>query len=159
MTLLILPIFFPLLGFLLLAFSVGRWNNKICALVSTICIGSAFLVTMWIGINFFHKPVEYHFILWNWISIKDFIVKFNLSLDALSLTMLTIVIGIGFIINIFSCWYMRGQEGFSRFFSYTNLFISSMSILVLADNLLVMYLGWELVGLCSYLLIGFYYTN
>ncbi|WWO96039.1 MAG: NADH-quinone oxidoreductase subunit L [Candidatus Dasytiphilus stammeri] len=160
MTLLILPIFFPFLGFLLLAFSVGRLNNKFCALVSTICIGSAFLVTMWIGLNFFHyQPREYHFTLWNWISIKDFSVKFNLLLDGLSLTMLTIVIGIGFIINIFSCWYMRGQEGFSRFFSYTNLFISSMSILVLADNLLFMYLGWELVGLCSYLLIGFYYTN
>ncbi|MEI4259861.1 MAG: NADH-quinone oxidoreductase subunit L [Candidatus Dasytiphilus stammeri] len=160
MTVLILPIFFPFLGFLLLAFSGGRWNNKFCALISTISIGSAFLVTMWIGINFFqYQPVEYHFTLWNWISIKDFIVKFNLSLDALSLTMLTIVIGIGFIINLFSCWYMRGQEGFSRFFSYTNLFISSMNILVLADNLLFMYLGWELVGLCSYLLIGFYYTN
>ncbi|WWO95625.1 MAG: NADH-quinone oxidoreductase subunit L [Candidatus Dasytiphilus stammeri] len=160
MILLILPIFFPFLGFLLLAFSGGRWNNQFSALVSTICIGSAFLVTMWMGINFFqYKPVEYHFTLWNWISIKYFIVKFNLSLDVLSLTMLTIVTGIGLIINIFSCWYMRGQEGFSRFFAYTNLFISSMSILVLADNLLFMYLGWELVGLCSYLLIGFYYTN
>ena len=60
---------------------------------------------------------------------------------------------------MFASWYMRGEEGYSRFFAYTNLFIASMVVLVLADNLLLMYLGWEGVGLCSYLLIGFYYTD
>jgi NADH-quinone oxidoreductase subunit L len=73
--------------------------------------------------------------------------------------MLSVVTGVGFLIHMFASWYMRGEEGYSRFFAYTNLFIASMVVLVLADNLLLMYLGWEGVGLCSYLLIGFYYTD
>ena len=80
-------------------------------------------------------------------------------LDGLSLTMLSVVTGVGFLIHMFASRYMRGEEGYSRFFAYTNLFIASMVVLVLADNLLLMYLGWEGVGLCSYLLIGFYYTD
>ncbi|HBI07760.1 MAG TPA: NADH-quinone oxidoreductase subunit L, partial [Erwinia persicina] len=71
----------------------------------------------------------------------------------------SVVTGGGFLIHMFASWYMRGEEGYSRFFAYTNLFIASMVVLVLADNLMLMYLGWEGVGLCSYLLIGFYYTN
>jgi NADH-quinone oxidoreductase subunit L len=80
-------------------------------------------------------------------------------LDGLSLTMLGVVTGVGFLIHVFASWYMRGEEGYSRFFAYTNLFIASMVFLVLADNLLFLYLGWEGVGLCSYLLIGFYYRT
>lgn len=73
--------------------------------------------------------------------------------------MLGVVTGVGFLIHLFASWYMRGEEGFSRFFAYTNLFIASMLCLVLADDLLFVYLGWEGVGLCSYLLIGFYYRD
>jgi NADH-quinone oxidoreductase subunit L len=97
--------------------------------------------------------------LWTWMSVGDFNIGFNLVLDGLSLTMLSVVTGVGFLIHMFASWYMRGEEGYSRFFAYTNLFIASMVVLVLADNLLLMYLGWEGVGLCSYLLIGFYYTD
>jgi NADH-quinone oxidoreductase subunit L len=79
--------------------------------------------------------------------------------DGLSMTMLGVVVGVGFLIHMFASWYMRGEEGYSRFFAYTNLFIASMVFLVLGDNLLFLYFGWEGVGLCSYLLIGFYYTN
>ncbi|STI16781.1 NADH-quinone oxidoreductase subunit L [Escherichia coli] len=93
------------------------------------------------------------------MSVGDFNIGFNLVLDGLSLTMLSVVTGVGFLIHMYASWYMRGEEGYSRFFAYTNLFIASMVILVLADNLLLMYLGWEGVGLCSYLLIGFYYTD
>jgi NADH-quinone oxidoreductase subunit L len=93
------------------------------------------------------------------MSVGDFNIGFNLVLDGLSLTMLSVVTGVGFLIHMFASWYMRGEEGYSRFFAYTNLFIASMVVLVLADNLLLMYLGWEGVGLCSYLLIGFYYTD
>ena len=77
----------------------------------------------------------------------------------LSLTMLGVVTGVGFFIHLFASWYMRGEEGYSRFFTYTNHFIASMLFLVLADDLLFVYLGWEGVGLCSYLLIGFYYKD
>jgi NADH-quinone oxidoreductase subunit L len=74
-------------------------------------------------------------------------------------TMLGVVTGVGFLIHLFASWYMRGEAGYSRFFAYTNLFIASMLFLVLGDNLLFLYFGWEGVGLCSYLLIGFYYSN
>jgi NADH-quinone oxidoreductase subunit L len=93
------------------------------------------------------------------MQVGDFNIPVTLTLDGLSMTMLSVVTGVGFFIHMFASWYMRGEEGYSRFFAYTNLFIASMVVLVLADNLLLMYLGWEGVGLCSYLLIGFYYTH
>ncbi|KHN59244.1 NADH:ubiquinone oxidoreductase subunit L, partial [Dickeya fangzhongdai] len=105
------------------------------------------------GVTFFSQH------LWSWMTVGKFDIGVTLALDGLSLTMLSVVTGVGFFIHLFASWYMRGEEGYSRFFAYTNLFIASMVVLVLADNLLLMYLGWEGVGLCSYLLIGFYYTN
>jgi len=83
------------------------------------------------------------------MSVGDFNIGFNLVLDGLSLTMLSVVTGVGFLIHMYASWYMRGEEGYSRFFAYTNLFIASMVVLVLADNLLLMYLGWEGVGLSA----------
>src|SRR5690606_39068204 len=97
--------------------------------------------------------------LWQWLDVVGFSVAFGLHLDGLSLTMLGVVTGVGFLIHLFASWYMRGEEGYSRFFAYTNLFIFSMLMLVLGDNLLVLYFGWEGVGLCSYLLIGFYFKH
>ncbi|MGL4205117.1 MAG: NADH-quinone oxidoreductase subunit L, partial [Aeromonadaceae bacterium] len=89
----------------------------------------------------------------------EFQPALQLRLDGLSLTMLGVVTGVGFFIHLFASWYMRGEEGYSRFFAYTNLFIASMLFLILADDLMFVYLGWEGVGLCSYLLIGFYYRH
>ncbi len=77
----------------------------------------------------------------------------------LSLTMLGVITGVGFFIHLFAAWYMRDDDGFARFFSYMNLFVASMLFLVLADDLLFLYFGWEGVGLCSYLLIGFWYKE
>lgn len=120
----------------------------------------AALVTAYVGVDFFANGKQAVSVpLWTWMSVGDFNIGFNLVLDGLSLTMLSVVTGVGFLIHMFASWYMRGEEGYSRFFAYTNLFIASMVVLVLADNLLLMYLGWEGVGLCSYLLIGFYYTD
>uniref|UniRef100_UPI0028AB9B03 NADH-quinone oxidoreductase subunit L n=2 Tax=Pseudomonas TaxID=286 RepID=UPI0028AB9B03 len=98
-------------------------------------------------------------LLWQWMSVDGFAPNFTLYLDGLSVTMLGVVTGVGFLIHLFASWYMRGEAGYSRFFSYTNLFIASMLFLILGDNLLFIYFGWEGVGLCSYLLIGFYYSN
>ncbi|MCO4312375.1 NADH-quinone oxidoreductase subunit L [Pectobacterium versatile] len=163
MNLLYLTILFPLLGFLLLAFSRGRWSENTSATVGVGSIGLAALVTAWVvtdfmgqqhgGVTFFNQH------LWTWMAVGNFDISVTLTLDGLSVTMLSVVTGVGFFIHLFASWYMRGEEGYSRFFAYTNLFIASMVVLVLADNLLLMYLGWEGVGLCSYLLIGFYYTN
>ncbi|AKH64660.1 MULTISPECIES: NADH-quinone oxidoreductase subunit L [Photorhabdus] len=163
MNLLYLTILLPLLGFLLLAFSRGRWSENTSATIGIGSVGLAALVTLWVAIDFNSQNVAgdlvYSQNLWNWMEVGDFSIPFTLVLDGLSLTMLSVVTGVGFLIHMYASWYMRGEEGYSRFFAYTNLFIASMVILVLADNMMLMYLGWEGVGLCSYLLIGFYYTN
>ena len=160
MNMLALTIIFPLIGFVLLAFSRGRWSENLSATVGIGSVGLAALVTAYAGIDFFNNGRQpFSVPLWTWMSVGDFNIGFNLVLDGLSLTMLSVVTGVGFLIHMFASWYMRGEEGYSRFFAYTNLFIASMVVLVLADNLLLMYLGWEGVGLCSYLLIGFYYTD
>lgn len=160
MNLLYLTILFPLIGFVLLAFSRGRWSENVSATVGMGSVGLAALVTIYVGIDFFHHgQAVFNQALWTWMQVGHFNIKVSLSLDGLSLTMLSVVTGVGFFIHMFASWYMRGEEGYSRFFAYTNLFIASMVVLVLADNLMLMYLGWEGVGLCSYLLIGFYYTE
>lgn len=160
--LLYLTILLPLLGFLLLAFSRGRWSENTSATVGVGSIGLAALVTAWIVYGFVTQGNDAEVskqVLWNWMTVDTFNISVTLTLDSLSATMLSVVVGVGFLIHLYASWYMRGEEGYSRFFAYTNLFIASMVVLVLADNLLLMYLGWEGVGLCSYLLIGFYYTN
>ncbi|RNM26815.1 NADH-quinone oxidoreductase subunit L [Dickeya undicola] len=164
MNLLYLTILFPLIGFLLLAFSRGRWSENVSATIGVGSIGLAALVTGGVVVDFLsqQQPGGVTFFsqhLWSWMTVGKFDIGVTLALDGLSLTMLSVVTGVGFFIHLFASWYMRGEEGYSRFFAYTNLFIASMVVLVLADNLLLMYLGWEGVGLCSYLLIGFYYTN
>jgi NADH-quinone oxidoreductase subunit L len=163
MNLLYLTILLPLIGFLLLAFSRGRCSENTAATVGVGSIGLAALVTAYVAIDFLGQKAAgvqlYEQSLWNWMSVGDFNVGVTLVLDGLSLTMLSVVTGVGFLIHMYASWYMRGEEGYSRFFAYTNLFIASMVVLVLADNLLLMYLGWEGVGLCSYLLIGFYYKD
>ena len=107
-------------------------------------VGLAALATAFVGVDFFANGKQAVSVpLWTWMSVGDFNVGFNLVLDGLSLTMLSVVTGVGFLIHMFASWYMRGEEGYSRFFAYTNLFIASMVVLVLADNLLLMYLGWD----------------
>ncbi|MFM5727975.1 NADH-quinone oxidoreductase subunit L [Aeromonas veronii] len=162
MSLLYLTFLFPLLGWLVLAFSLGRLGERTSALIGVGSIGLSALTTLWVGIDFLGNPPEggvYVQRLWQWMAVGNFTPSFSLALDGLSLTMLGVVTGVGFFIHLFASWYMRGEEGYSRFFTYTNLFIASMLFLVLADDLLFVYLGWEGVGLCSYLLIGFYYKD
>ncbi len=161
MNLLYLTILLPLLGSVLLAFSRGRWSENVSAIIGAGSVGLATIVAFYAGNEFLAQDAGSVFIqpLWTWMSVGTFNIPFTLMLDGLSLTMLGVVTGVGFLIHVYASWYMRGEEGYSRFFAYTNLFIASMVVLVLADNMMLMYLGWEGVGLCSYLLIGFYYTN
>ncbi|MBD9501139.1 NADH-quinone oxidoreductase subunit L [Pseudomonas sp. BGr12] len=162
MNLLPLTFLFPLVGFLLLSFSRGKWSENLSALVGVGSVGLAALSAFWAIWSFHSNPPEggaYSLVLWQWMSVGDFKTNFTLYLDGLSVTMLGVVTGVGFLIHLFASWYMRGETGYSRFFAYTNLFIASMLFLVLGDNLLFMYFGWEGVGLCSYLLIGFYYNH
>ncbi|MGB4074397.1 NADH-quinone oxidoreductase subunit L [Pseudomonas sp.] len=162
MNLLFLTCLFPLLGWFLLAFSRGRWSENLSALIGVGSVGLSALTAAWIIVQFNVAPPEggvFTQVLWQWMSVGSFAPSFTLYLDGLSLTMLGVVTGVGFLIHLFASWYMRGEEGYSRFFAYTNLFIFSMLMLVLGDNLLVLYFGWEGVGLCSYLLIGFYFKH
>ncbi|MGK2913170.1 MAG: NADH-quinone oxidoreductase subunit L [Porticoccaceae bacterium] len=160
MNLLYLTVLFPLLGYLLLAFSGGRFTERRTAVIGVGSIGLSALVSVWVGSEFFREQSQaFTQLLWHWISVGQFKPDFSLRLDGLSLTMLGVVTGVGFLIHLFAAWYMRGDDGYSRFFAYMNLFVASMLLLVLGDNLLVLYLGWEGVGLCSYLLIGFYHRD
>lgn len=162
MNLLFLTCLLPLLGWLILAFSRGRLSENLSALIGVGSVGLSALTAAWVIGCFFSEPPAsgvYTQTLWQWMSVAGFTPSFTLHLDRLSLVMLGVVTGVGFLIHLFASWYMRGESGYSRFFAYTNLFIFSMLLLVLSDNLLVLYFGWEGVGLCSYLLIGFYFSE
>lgn len=161
MNLLPLTIALPLLGYLILSLSRGRLSENQSAIIGAGSIGLSFLVTIYVGLGFHSLPVgaASEITLWHWMGAADFSVDFTTYLDGLSFVMTGIITGVGFLIHLFSTWYMRGEEGYSRFFAYMNLFVASMLILVLGNNLVTLFLGWEGVGLCSYLLIGFIYQD
>ena len=162
MNLLYLTFVFPLVGFLLLASLRHRLSENVAAVIGVGSMGLSALTTLYVGMDFLQTVPQggsYVQTLWTWMQVGDFNASFGLHLDGLSLTMLGVVTGVGFFIHLFASWYMRGEVGFERFFSYMNLFVASMLLLVLGDNLTLLYLGWEGVGVCSYLLIGFYYAD
>ena len=158
MSLLPLTFLLPLVGTLILALSRGTLTARASAVVGVASVGLAALVTAWLVWNFQVGQV-FDMTLWTWLSVGDFQPTIGLRLDGLSLTMLSIITGIGFLIHLFAAWYMRGEHGLRRFYAYMNLFVFSMILLVLGDNVLLLFLGWEGVGLCSYLLIGYYYQT
>ena len=106
----------------------------------------------------YHQPFTKHFVDWI-VAYKDLTIGFDLQIDQLTVVMLLVVTGVGFLIHIYSTGYMAHEEGYFRFFSYLNLFMFFMLILVLAANYVLLFVGWEGVGLCSYLLIGFYFLK
>jgi len=154
-----LPLY-PLLSFLLLisfgrrfSWVVASWLSVGSMAVATLC--SVYLVNQ-LSTND-TTIITAH--LWQWFSIGNAKVNVNFYLDALSAVMILVVTGVGFLIHLFAAIYMKSDENFTRFMAYMNLFIVAMLILVLADNLVLLYLGWEGVGLCSFLLIGFWYQE
>ncbi|MBF7053561.1 NADH-quinone oxidoreductase subunit L [Halomonas sp. KAO] len=157
--LLALTFLLPLAGMLILSLSRGTLGERSSATVGVTSLGLAALVTLLIALRYLAEPGAYRVTLWHWIAVGDFQPTIGLTLDGLSLTMLGIITGVGFLIHLFAAWYMRGEEGITRFYAYMNLFVFSMVLLVLGDNLLLLFLGWEGVGLCSYLLIGYYYRD
>jgi len=152
----------PAAGFLLLALFGATLGRKRAALVGAGSVGLAAVATLCTGYGFLRFPPDGGIIedtLWTWIDVGSFEIGFSLVLDGLSLVMIFVVTFVGFLIHLYSTEYMADDEGFSRFFAYMNLFVAFMLMLVLADNLFLLYLGWEGVGLCSYLLIGFWYQD
>lgn len=155
-----LVVLFPLFSFFLLSFLNKFLCKKYTVWMGITSIALSTLVVFYIVkifLNYGKKAFFYK--LWCWIHVSQFFINFNLLLDGLSATMLVMITSIGLLISIFSSWYMNNSEGFSRFLAYINFFIASMLLLILSDNLMLMFFGWELVGLCSYLLIGFYYSE
>lgn len=158
-----LTVLLPLLGFAFNGlFGSKIKNEKVIGIIGSSTVGIAFLVTLFAFFETLNLPVENRsntVELFTWLSVAGLNVKFAYLVDQLSLTMSLIVTGVGFLIHVYSIGYMHGDKGFWRFFAYLNLFIFAMMNLVLGDNFVVLFLGWEGVGLCSYLLIGFWYDR
>ena len=160
MSYLYLTVLFPLIGFILLAAGRNKLPENVAAMIGVGSVGLSALFALIAGMGFVANGSVAQFQhLWTWFNVGGFAPGMSLHLDGLSLLMMGMVTGVGFLIHIFASWYMRGEEDFARFFSYFNLFVASMLLLVLGDNLALLFLGWEGVGLCSYLLIGYYYQN
>jgi NADH-quinone oxidoreductase subunit L len=152
----------PLAGFIILALTLGKLSHKAVAWVGAGSIGLSALVAGLVAIAFIYSPptgYAYTQALWTWMAVGGFKPAIAFYLDALSLTMMLVITFVGFFIHLYSTEFMAGEEGYSRFFAYMNLFVAFMLTLVLADNLLLLFLGWEGVGLCSYLLIGYWYRE
>jgi NADH-quinone oxidoreductase subunit L len=150
----------PLLGAALLGLLGGVLPARAAAVIGAGSVGLAALVAAWIGIDWWTAPPvhgEYVETLWNWMSLPGFSAAFALYLDPVSLLMMLVITIIGFFIHLFSTEYMQRETGYSRYFAYLNLFVAAMLLLVLASDLLVLFVGWEGVGVCSYLLVGFWF--
>lgn len=137
-------------------------SEKIIGTIGSATVGIAFLLASGIFLQMLSIPTENRsqiVKLFTWLQTGNFSVDFAYQVDQLSIVMTLVVTGVGFLIHVYAIGYMHGDRGFFRFFAYLNLFIFMMLNLVLADNFLLMFLGWEGVGLCSYLLIGFWYEK
>ncbi len=154
---------FPLLGFLLNGLLGKKMNSeRLSGWIGSGLVGASFVVGVLILFEMLGSAPEErsHVVtLFNWVAAGSLSVDAAYQIDQLSVLMVLVVTGVGFLIHVYSIGYMRGDSGFWRFFSYLNLFIFMMLNLVLGNNFLVMFLGWEGVGLCSYLLIGFWHDR
>ncbi len=152
----------PLAGFLWLALGAGRLTRRSAARIGVSSVAIAALLVIAIGTRFLVEPPDagaHVQTLGAWLRVAGFQADFAFRLDPLSLVLSFVVTFVGFWIHLYSAFYMAEDEAIARFFAYMNLFVAAMLILVLADDLLLLYLGWEGVGLCSYLLIGFWYRD
>lgn len=150
----------PLLGFVINGLGRNTFSKSLVGLIGSGVVLASFVLSV---VLFFQlsgsAEKQINVVLFDWISAGKVQIPLAFLLDPLSSVMLLIITGIGFLIHIYSIGYMHEDAGFGKFFSYLNLFIFFMLILVLGSNYIVMFIGWEGVGLCSYLLIGFWYTN
>ena len=157
-----LTLVFPVVGALINGFFSRRLGRKRVGYLACIAVGLSFtvsLLTCWALIQLPPESRSVEVALYTWTSVSDFVVDFTLLIDPLSMVMMLVITGVGFLIHIYSIGYMHDDPGYGRYFAYLNLFIFSMSLLVLGSNFVMLYAGWELVGLCSYLLIGFWYQK
>jgi len=151
---------FPLIGFLINGFFGKKMSKGLSGIIASVSILASFVLSVLIFVELNGATEKSHIVnLFSWINSGSLVIPFELLVDPLSSLFLLIITGIGFLIHVYSTGYMHDDEGFSRFFTYLNLFIFFMLLLVLGNNYLIMFVGWEGVGLCSYLLIGFWFKN
>ena len=149
----------PLSGFLLIALLNKQLRNWLVALMACSAVLVSFVLTAVLFFAMGDDQTSFNYTAFEWITAGNFSVSFSFLVDPLSILMMLIITGVGFLIHAYSAGYMHGDEGFNRFFAYLNLFIFFMLLLVMGSNYLLMFVGWEGVGLCSYLLIGFWFKN
>ena len=149
----------PFAGFLFNVFFGKKVSKGISGAIGTITVLVSFLLSICFFTQLQQSGKPFEITLFDWISVHNFKLSFGLLLDQLSLLWLLFVTGIGSLIHLYSISYMNDDENMHKFFAYLNLFVFFMITLVIGSNLLVMFIGWEGVGLCSYLLIGFWYKN
>lgn len=152
----------PLVGFLINGFRYKKHSANVSGILATSMVVISFICAILLVIDLVTLPVEARRIsvrFFEWISIGNLKVDISFVVDAISAVMILVITGVGSLIHLFSIGYMHHDKGVAKYFAYLNLFLFNMLLLVLGDNLLVMFVGWEGVGLCSYLLIGFWFTD
>ena len=149
----------PLLGFVLIGLLNRQLRPWLAALLACSSVLFSFGLSLALFFSLGDSQPSIEFTAFEWIAAGNFSVSFSFLVDPLSIVMMLVITGVGFLIHVYSAGYMHGDEGFNRFFAYLNLFIFFMLVLVMASNYLLMFVGWEGVGLCSYLLIGFWFRN
>jgi len=152
----------PAAGFVALVLLNRRLDRSAAAWIGAGSVGLSALVALLVCGSFIVSPPAgdaYHQVLWTWFDVAGLAPAIGFYLDAVSVTWVLVITGVGFVIHLYSTEHLQHDEGYTRFFIYMDLFVFSMLVLVLADNLLLLYLGWEGVGLCSYLLIAFWHKD
>src|SRR5215472_9806252 len=149
----------PLVGAAINGLFGRRFKNSVVSAVALLFTGASFVYALWAALQWWHQTGPHIESLGDWIWAGNFHAQFGFYLDRLSTVMMLVVTGVGFLIHVYSVGYMAHEGGYYRFFSYLNLFMFFMLTLVLANNYLLMFVGWEGVGLASYLLIGFFFLK
>ncbi|SIR30742.1 NADH-quinone oxidoreductase subunit L [Chryseobacterium sp. RU33C] len=149
----------PLLGFLINGLFGKNLPKILVGSLATLMVFGSFCIAVSIFMNFNSENQPVIVKAFEWFRVNGVQINFGFQIDQLSLMMVMIITGIGSLIHLYSIGYMSHDKGFYKFFTYLNLFIFSMLLLVMGSNYLILFIGWEGVGLCSYLLIGFWYTN
>ncbi|MFQ5991743.1 MAG: NADH-quinone oxidoreductase subunit L [Nitrospiraceae bacterium] len=149
----------PLAAVLLNGLFGNRYTHEVAYRLACGSVGLSFACAIAVFITTLRTGVVSEVVVYRWIFGGDLTINLAFLIDPLACVMLLVVTGVGLLIHLYSIGYMHGEEGFTRFFTYMNLFMVSMLLLVMGNNYLVLFIGWEGVGLCSYLLIGYYYDR
>ena len=149
----------PLLSSVTLMLFGSRLKISQIGILGVASVGIAALLTLLLAVEFMQNQQVIQLSLWTWMEVAGFAPGISFYFDGLTLVMMSVITGVGFLIHLFSTEFMEKDPSYARYFAYLNMFVAAMLVLVMADNLLLLYLGWEGVGVCSYLLVGFWYQH